>query len=566
VVAVLPSGPEEYALAETDTRVERPATRFWHELVLGPGLRRVLVGLLVGVGGPVLVTPVAVEVDGPVGLYVLAVVPAALIGRLLPGVVSASLSFVLGVVYLAPGPRAFTPTVNDWIILALLLIIALIVAFEEAARAGARAGQRRLAFLAESNRTLTTSLDVDETLGALTRLAVPVLGDWCAVEARTSGDTGSRLHVAHADPSRVAQLEALLRRYPRDPGDPQGMSAQVVATGRPLLLRKVGDAVLRRVARDQDHLRLIRDLRLRSVIVAPLIGRGRPMGTLTLATAESKRRLGQADLDFAVELARTTALAIENASLHQERSVVARTLQSSLLPTEIPEIPGVELAVRYRPAGGRELVGGDFYDVFESGEGTWGVALGDVCGKGPEAAALTGLVRHTIRTAAVGGRKPSSVLGLVNRQIIRNKVDRFCTATLGRVHRSNGSVVVDVSCGGHPAPLIYRPGRTVEAAECLGTLLGVFPEPSLVDVPVELGPGDAIVFYTDGVTERFEREGSGGDSQLVALLWGSNGLDADQIADRIYLDAAEAATDGPRDDMALVVLRVAPATRSEPRT
>jgi serine phosphatase RsbU (regulator of sigma subunit) len=538
--------------------VERPATRFWHELVLGPGFRRVLLGVLVAAAGPVLVTPIAIAADGPVGLYVLAIAPAALIGRLLPGVASATLSFVLGTIYLGTGPRSFAPTMNDWIVLVLFLAVALIVAFEEAARAGARAGQRRLAFLAEANRTLTTSLDVDETLDALTRLAVPTLGDWCAVEARTSGDTASRLHVAHADARRVAQVETLLRRYPRDPGDPEGLTSQVMATGRPLLLRKVGEGLVRRVARDEEHLRLIKDLRLRSVIVVPLIGRGRPMGTLTLATAESRRRLGPADLDFFAELARTTAMAIENASLHQERSVVARTLQSSLLPTDIPEIPGVELAVRYRPAGGRELVGGDFYDVFESGEGTWGVALGDVCGKGPEAAALTGLVRHTIRTAAAGGRKPSSVLGLVNRQIIRNKVDRFCTATLGRVRHSNGSVVVDISCGGHPPPLIYRPGRTVEAAECLGTLLGVFPEPSLVEVPVELGPGDAIVFYTDGVTERFEREGSGGDSQLVALLWDSNGLDADQIADRIYLDAAEAAGNGPRDDMALVVLRVAP--------
>jgi serine phosphatase RsbU (regulator of sigma subunit) len=550
--------PGEYALGETEVQLEHPATRFWHELVLGPGIRRVLFGLLVAAVGPVLVTVIAAAIDGPVGLYVLAVVPAAVVGRLVAGAAAAALSFVLAVVYLGTGPRAFSPRSDDWIALAVFLAVALVVAVEEAARARARAVQRRLAFLAEANRTLTTSLDVDETLDSLSRLAVPVLGDWCAVEARTIGDQATRLHVAHAEPGRVSQLEALLRRYPRDPGDPQGMTAQVIATGRPMLLRKINEATLRRAARDEEHLRLLRDLRLRSVVVAPLIGRGRPVGTLTLATAESGRRLGQADLDFAVELARTTALAIENASLHQERSVVARTLQSSLLPTEIPDIPGVEVAVRYRPSGGRELVGGDFYDVFEAGEGTWGVALGDVCGKGPEAAALTGLVRHTIRTAAVGGRKPSSVLELVNRQIIRNKVDRFCTATLGRVRRSNGSVVVDVSCGGHPPPLVYRPGRTVESAECLGTLLGVFQEPTLADVPVELRPGDAIVFYTDGLTERFERDGSGGDSQLVALLWDSDGLDADQIADRIYLDAAEAATDGPRDDMALVVLRVAP--------
>lgn len=525
--------------------------------MLGPGLRRVLVGLAAAVAGPFALTPVAVAVDGPLGIYGLAVIPAALIGRLVPGAAAAALSFVLATVYLGPGPRAFDPGTSDWIVLVLFIGVALVVAMEEAGRASARAAQRRLAFLAEANRTLTTSLDVGETLDALTRLAVPALGDWCAVEARTGGDTASRFHVAHADPSRVARLEALLERYPRS-GDPQGIGAQVVASGRPVLLRKVNDALLRQVARDEEHYRMLKELRLRSALVVPLIGRGRPMGTLTLATAESGRRLGQADLDFAVELARTTALAIENASLHQERSVVARTLQSSLLPGEIPEIPGLEVAVRYRPAGGRELVGGDFYDVFDTGDGTWGVALGDVCGKGPAAAALTGLVRHTIRTAAVGGRRPSSVLELVNREILRNKVDRFCTATLGRIRRSNGSVHVDVSCGGHPPPLIYRPGRTVEAAECLGTLLGVFPEPSLAEVPVELGPGDAIVFYTDGLTERFEREGIGGDSQLVALLWESNGLDADQIADRIYLDAAEGATDGPRDDLALVVLRVRP--------
>ena len=555
---ILHAGFEEYALADTDMNVERPPAAFWRELVLGPGLTRVLLGLVAAMVGATVVTPLAVATDAPVGVYVLAIVPAALIGRLVPGAAAAMLSFVLAVVYLEPGSREFVPRTSDWIVLALFLGVALVVAFEEAARAGARAVQRRLAFLAEANRTLTTSLDVGKTLDALTRLAVPVLSDWCAVEARTSGDLGSRFHVAHADPARLGKLRALLERYPRDPGNPEGIAGKVEATGQPVLLRKVNDALLRRAARDEEHFRLLKELRLRSAVVVPLIGRGRPMGTLTLATAESGRRLGQADLDFAVELARTTALAIENASLHQERSVVARTLQSSLLPGEIPEIPGLEVAVRYRAAGGRELVGGDFYDVFETGEGTWGVALGDVCGKGPEAAALTGLVRHTIRTAAVGGRAPSLVLELVNRQIIRNKVDRFCTATLGQIRHSNGSVLLEVSCGGHPPPLIYRPGRTVEAAECLGTLLGVFPEPSLADVPVELRPGDAIVFYTDGLTERFEREGTGGDSQLVALLWDSNGLDADQIADRIYLDAAEGATDGPRDDLALVVLRVAP--------
>jgi serine phosphatase RsbU (regulator of sigma subunit) len=539
-----------------DEPVERPATGIWHELLLGLGARRVLLGVLLGVGGAAALTPLIVAVDGPVGLYVLAVITAAIVGRLWAGLTASLVSFVLETIFVTTPRGAFDPAPSDWIVLGVFSGVALIVAVEEAARSRARGAQERLAFLAEANRTLTTSLDDDETLADLTRLAVPRIADWCAVLLTPSAEAEALRHLAHADPDRLAQVEELMRRYPPDLSDPESLVGRAMASGRPDVVRRVDDAMLRRAARDEEHLRMLRRLGLRSVLVAPLIGRGRPLGAITLATAQSGRRYGDADLAFAQELSRTAALAIENARLHQERSRVARTLQNSLLPSDIPEIPGVELAVRYRPAGGHELVGGDFYDVFEAGEGIWGVALGDVCGKGPEAAALTGLVRHTIRTAAVGGRSPSSVLDVVNRQIIKNKVDRFCTATLGRVRRSNGTLMVVVSCGGHPPPLVYRPGHTVEAADCLGTLLGVFPDPSLVDTAVELGPGDAIVFYTDGVTERFERAGRGGDARLVALLWDSNGLDAAQIADRIYLDAAESAPNGPRDDMAIVVLRV----------
>jgi serine phosphatase RsbU (regulator of sigma subunit) len=541
-----------------DEPVERPATGIWHELLLGPAFRRVLLGVLLGMAGPAAITPVIVALDAPPGAYVVTIIPAVIVGRLWAGLVASVASFVLVATFVGPSRGVFEPTSNDWIALGLFVGVAGILSIEEAARGRARAVQERLAFLAEANRTLTTSLDDEVTLARLTTVAVPRIADWCAVHLTSNVEAGSFRHVAHSDPERLALVEEVMRRYPPDPSDPESLVARVIASGRPVLLRRVPQAMLRRTARDEGHLRLLRRLGLRSVMVAPLIGRGRPLGAITLATAESGRRYGPGDVAFVQELAATAALAIENARLHQERSRVAQILQNSLLPPEIPEIPGVEVAVRYRPAGGHELVGGDFYDVFEAGEGIWGVALGDVCGKGPEAAALTGMVRHTIRTAAVGGRTPSSVLEVVNRQIIRNKVDRFCTATLGRVRRVNGTLAVVVSCGGHPAPLVYRPGTTVEAADCLGTLLGVFPDPSLVDSPVELGPGDAIVFYTDGITERFERAGTGGDARLVALLWESDGLDADQIADRIYLDAAEGATNRPRDDLAIVVLRVTP--------
>jgi sigma-B regulation protein RsbU (phosphoserine phosphatase) len=220
-------------------------------------------------------------------------------------------------------------------------------------------------------------------------------------------------------------------------------------------------------------------------------------------------------------------------------------------------IPGVELAVRYRAAGEGLMVGGDFYDVFETAGG-WAVALGDVCGKGPQAAALTGLVRHTIRTAAVREAGPSGVLSLVNRQIARDGADRYCTATYGYLSRSNGLLHLVVSCGGHPPPLLCRPGRTVEAADCLGTLLGVFPDPLLAEASMELEPGDSVVFYTDGVTDCYERVGEAGEARLVSLLWETEGLDAAAIADRVYRDSTQLREEELRDDVAIVVLRFSP--------
>jgi phosphoserine phosphatase RsbU/P len=237
---------------------------------------------------------------------------------------------------------------------------------------------------------------------------------------------------------------------------------------------------------------------------------------------------------------------------------MAQTLQSSLLTTDIPEIPGVDVVVRYRPAGEGALVGGDFYDVFEAGENSWAVALGDVSGKGPEAAAVTGLVRYTVRAAIVREVNPSSVLEAVNRQILRQNVARFCTAVVARVDRTSDGLTLLISCGGHPPPLVYRREQRVETLESTGTLLGVWADPDLVDVPVKLRPGDAIVFYTDGIIERFERAGRGGDAQLVALLWETEGAEAERIADRIYDEASVGEGEQPMDDMALVVLGVRP--------
>jgi serine phosphatase RsbU (regulator of sigma subunit) len=535
--------------------IERPVTGIWHGLLLGPSRRRVLWGLAVAVAGPAATAPVVTAFDLPVGLLIVPVVLATLVGRLWPGLLAATLAFIISAAYVSPPPGSLAPRASDFVALALFLGAVALVSVEEASRARAREVQERLAFLAEANRAVTTSLDEGRTLAELTAMAVPRLADWCAVLIRGPGDEVSTREVAHSDPDKVRLARELWERYPARFGDPDTPIGGVFETGQPLVLTRVRQSLLERVARDEAHLRILRDLQLRSAIVVPLRGPHGPIGVLVLVYAESGRRYSQADLTFVEELAQTASMALENARLHRERSHIAQTLQNSLLPPELPDIPGVEVAVRYRPAGEGNLVGGDFYDLFDVGRNSWAVALGDVCGKGPEAAALTGLVRHTIRSGASRQQKPSKVLELVNRQIMQSDGGRFCTVTLGTVQRSNGDLNVTVSCGGHPPPLVVRPG-SVKAADCAGTLLGVFAEPELGDSPVRLEAGDAIIFYTDGVVERFERDGEAGDARLVALLWETEGLDAAGIADRIYREAVLGEPEAPRDDMAVVVLRL----------
>jgi integral membrane sensor domain MASE1 len=237
---------------------------------------------------------------------------------------------------------------------------------------------------------------------------------------------------------------------------------------------------------------------------------------------------------------------------------IAGTLQESLLPTHLPQIPGVETAVDFRAAGEGQLVGGDFYDLFEGDDGSWGVVVGDVLGKGAVAAATTGLARYTLRAAAVQEGRPSRVLGLLNDAILRQSPDQFCTVAYGRVElRAPHLVAVTLSLGGHPLPLVLRADGRVEPVGQPGTLLGVLTDPELADHQAELGPGDALVFYTDGLTDAYAPARIVKQAGLVAALQACGGQDAAGIVKGV---ASAALGDGggePRDDVVLLVLRVA---------
>jgi hypothetical protein len=254
-------------------------------------------------------------------------------------------------------------------------------------------------------------------------------------------------------------------------------------------------------------------------------------------------------------------VAMENAALFAERSRVASALQETLLPPLLPSLPGVDLAARYRPTGAGNLVGGDFYDVFELAEGTWGLALGDVSGFGPEAAALTGLARYAIRAIAATERRPSVVLAQLNEAMLKQSLEeRFCTAVFAVVTPCSDRVEVTLASAGHPPGAVLRDDETVELLDRqLGTLLGVFPEPALSDERVALWPGDALVLYTDGVVEARDDHGSQfGFERLEALLSTCAGRSADGIARRLELAVLDHQGDKMPDDVAILVLRAQP--------
>ena len=537
----------------------REGGELWGRLLLGPGPKRILLGLsIAGAGtGAAVIVGLGRDVEGAEVRPALALVilAAALVGGLWPALAASVGQFVVYLtLFVEPGPMGG----GEALVLVAFLAVAVVVSYLEAASEAAGAGRRRLAFLAEANDILSSSLDVDRTLGAVARLAVPGLADWCAIHTFNPDGTELRFEVAHADPAKIDEVRDLARRYPPDLSDRTAPLTRVLATGQPVFFPRVTEDLVRGAAQDEEHLRRIRALGLRSAILVPLQARGRVIGAMTMATAESGRRYRRSDVAFVQQLARSAATAMENARLYQESTAVARTLQRSLLPADLPDIPGVEVAARYRAAAEGTLVGGDFYDLFETGQGDWITVVGDVCGKGAEAAALTGLVRHTIRAVSVRVLEPSRVLRQVNRQILRGRADRFCTASVARIRPNGDSLEFTVSCAGHPPPLVYRPGRTVESTACEGTLLGVFGDLELVDRSIDLHPGDTVVLYTDGVVERFERAGRGGDAHLVSLLWESEGEDAAEIADRIYRDAAMTGPESVKDDLAVMVLRVRP--------
>ena len=235
--------------------------------------------------------------------------------------------------------------------------------------------------------------------------------------------------------------------------------------------------------------------------------------------------------------------------------VLAQTLQRTLIPPAPPSIPGLDVAAAYRPAGNGEEVGGDFYDVFEIGPGDWAVTVGDVCGKGVDAAVVTALARHTIRAAAVNQERPSEILATLNQVLLHHETDRFCTVALVRLRQTAGGWVATVSLGGHPPALLQRSRATATPIGRHGPLLGAFDDADLRDDDVALGPGDALLLYTDGVTEARGTGDFFGEERLLASL-ATHASSAETLTTGTLDDVLRFQRGNPRDDIAVVAVCV----------
>ena len=429
-----------------------------------------------------------------------------------------------------------------------------------------RQAAARAEFLVRAGEILSESMDYEQTLKNVAEIAVPELVDWCTVSLLEEDGTIRQVAAAHAEPDKVELAWELQERFPPDPEAPTG-APNVIRTGVTEVTLDITDELIDASVGDPELRQIVRELGLRSAITAPLRAHGRVFGAVTFVSAESGRRFEDQDVKLVEELARRAGVAVDNARLYTERGRIAHTLQMELLPTDLPELPHLDVAVRYRAAGELNEVGGDFYDIFPSAvEGEWMVVIGDVSGKGAEAAAVTALARYTLHAAALESSQPAELLRKLNAALLAQRRGRdFCTACVAQIRPGEETTRICFAIAGHPPPVVLRGDGVAEMPGEPGTLLGIFEDIDLEEARIELVRGDGVLLYTDGVTEAgrpFTQLGEEGLAEALMEARPRTAAEAVAHAERIAIEAQN----GPvRDDIALVAIHMLdPALVAEP--
>ena len=486
----------------------------WHQ-----GRGTLMIAYLADLWGVVLIATLCAGSSGsssPFALiYMFAIGHAAAFqprGRLYIVALASLVAFLAPLVYETGVSTEFAAVATVGIAMALMTSAAVHFALNRI-----REQRRRLQVLSAASASLDRSLDPAETLRAISRMAVPELAPVCVVDALDqTGSIGSTVAAA-ADPALARDIEASQTDPPRgdlhldgvaslldEPGADELSDARRAGTdtGGPRL-HDAGtrSASITQVVDGHEHEAVMKRAGYVFETAFPMQARGRVHGMISFWRPQQDRPFDRGLLTVLEDLSGRAALAYDNARLYAERAQVARTLRRSLMPAALPTIPRLELASYFRPMGAGSEVGGDFYDVISDSEGCW-LIVGDVCGKGAEAAALTGFVRHTTAAYARETDRPGRVLTRVNRAMLEQDFEGlFATAILTRMRFRPGDVEVTVALAGHPAALIARSDGDAGELGASGKLLGVFPEADIEEASTVLKPGDALALYTDGLTE-----------------------------------------------------------------
>ena len=414
-----------------------------------------------------------------------------------------------------------------------------------------RAVTRRLDLVTSATRILLENVNHSEsvTMQRLARLLSRELAAWVILDVERHQRLGRQLAVGPDDQPSDELARAVAAVDP-----PYGSAAhQVHESGSSLLVAHAEDPGI--LGAGPDGVPLLARLGATSVLCVPLSDRGRSYGALTLARPAGQGHFGMADVGLVEELGEQLALAIRSDRMFRHSAEVANTLQASVLPRQLRQIPGVEVAASHAPATRAQDVGGDFYDVYPA-RGGWGVSIGDVCGKGQDAAAVTAAARHAIRVLAHWDSDPASVLRCANEIMMEEEFGgRFVTASVGHLRWEDGGLRVLLASAGHPWPVLIRPDGRTEILPGGGLPLGIFPDAEPSRQEIELVPGDLLFFFSDGLASACGPDMVYFDDCLADELAALGGEPADRVVGRVREVVLEFCRGQLRDDVTMLALR-----------
>jgi len=414
---------------------------------------------------------------------------------------------------------------------------------EETARQAERA-----AFLLDAARLLAEAADVPETVHRVARLAVERLADMCVIDLATE-EGMTRPAVRHRDPARQPLLDELQQRPLPARGGPHP-ALRAMVESRTQWLRSVDEEVIRRITVDERHAEAARALDLAAIVSVPLVADGRPLGVVTLGNDSSRGPFTEADVEVAEQLALQMSLVVAKAQRYEQELRTSHTLQADLLPPAPPELPGLQIAVRYLAATQGADIGGDFYDVVALPGAGVALAVGDVVGHDITAAATMGQLTSVYRALLVDRPTPSAVIDRLQASWSLLGLKRMATALFATLDPASGQL--RMASAGHPTPLLLSGGSAEYLPVQPSRLLGAPPAPTpAVEWAGVLPPGATLLFFTDGLVESRTSDLDEGLARLVAAAVACGTSDPDELCDRML-----AAMTGPHraDDIALLVL------------